>query len=108
MWKHLYTSVICIQNTTTQANFVSREDAQAIAKMYLPFDAKLLKTYDARGDTALPVNLYMSESLSSRSDHWPGEESKPGYFIVMYSIQTDGSSNAGKVSSIIIANGNNP
>ena len=97
-----------LQHRWPQANFASKEDAQAIAKLYLPHDAKLLKTYYARGDITRPVELYMSKSLVTRSDYWPGEDSKPGYFIVTYGINAGESSDAGKVSSIIIANGNNP
>lgn len=88
---------------------ISLEDARAISTLLLPDDRKLIRTYTSAGGRL--VDLYRSEWLKDRfpatmklgdSDFSMWIEGEPGDFIVLYRAAT------GKVSSIIVAIGNNP
>lgn len=81
---------------------ISVSEARDMARLWLPKDAKLLKTYTS--DIGQLVDLYHSPSLVARfpSDNWVN--GKPGDHVVIYR-HNDGSD---LVFGIVIGTGNNP
>jgi hypothetical protein len=81
-------------------NAVPIEEARKESKLFIPADAKFVRTYTSQGGST--VDLYRSESLKGRfgADDWTG--GKPGDFIVLYRNQT------GRTTTFIAAMGNNP
>ncbi|MGC9346587.1 MAG: hypothetical protein ACP5JG_00495, partial [Anaerolineae bacterium] len=77
------------------------QDAQAIARWYIPGDSELIETYVPADQDYLTVDLFVSESLAEVFDEtwWFGSD--PGTFIIDYALFEDG-------SSMIIGTGNNP
>lgn len=99
-----------LEYTWGNNNAVSLETARSHAKLLMPHDSKFLRTYIPR--EARLVDLYSSESLKTRfisAAALPGCEfkspwigGKPGEFLVLYRMDKD------RVTSIVIAIGNNP
>lgn len=90
-----------IERSWGDRNPVTMDAAKAAARELLPRDARMVDTTTSRGGT--PGEVYVSESLKSRfgSDAWTGGE--PGNALVLYRVNP-----AGRVTSIIVATGNNP
>lgn len=97
-----------IEKQWGDANAQALDAARAAGKALAPIDSTLVKTYEANGRT---VDLYTSNWLKDRflatikikDKDWPvWVNGEPGQFIVLYRI-TDG-----KVTSIVMALGNNP
>jgi hypothetical protein len=80
---------------------VTFEAARAESVTLIPSDSSLIETYTARGDRT--VDLYVSPVLAELlpSDLWTGGE--PGNLIVIYRTQAPN-----KITSIVMATGNNP
>lgn len=76
------------------------DEAKKKAATIYPEDAVLVRSYDARSGN--PVDLFKSASLAAAlpKEEWSGGE--PGNFIVIYRVTT------GRVTSFVVATGNNP
>jgi hypothetical protein len=76
------------------------DDAKKTAATIYPEDAVFVRTYTT--DTGREVDLFKSESLakSMPGEQWSGGE--PGNFIVIYRVTS------GRVTSFVVATGNNP
>ena len=81
-------------------NAVSISEARKESKLYIPKDAKFVRTFTSSSGST--VDLYKSESLKSRFSEDEFIGGKGGDFIVLYRNQT------GKTTTFIIALGNNP
>ena len=77
------------------------EEARAAGRALAPTDAQLTRTYMSR--TGRIVDLYRSTSLRAQFPTSPWLGGEPGDLIVIYR-QTP----AGRVTSIVVALGNNP
>ncbi len=89
-----------IERAFGDRNAVSIADARVESKLFIPSDAKFVRTYTSRSDST--IDLYTSESLKSRFSESDFIGGKAGDFIVLYRNQT------GKVTTFIVAIGNNP
>jgi hypothetical protein len=82
-------------------NAVPLADAQAAGRALAPADAQLTRTYTSRNDRQ--VDLYRSTALKDALPNNPWIGGEPGDFIVIYrQLPT------GRVTSIVVATGNNP
>jgi hypothetical protein len=81
-------------------NAIPFEQARDEVKQLMPKDAKQIRSYVSRAGRK--VDLYSSEYLREQfpNERWPG--GRPGNFIVIYR------ENGKSVTSILLANGNNP
>ena len=91
-----------IERTWGDRGAVPLEAARAESRSLIPPDARFVRTYAARGDR--PVDLYTSESLKSRFPASPWTGGEPGDLIVIYRTRPSD----GRVTSIVLATGNNP
>ncbi len=89
-----------IERAYGDRNAVPIADARTESKLFIPADAKFVRTYTSRSDST--VELYTSESLKSRFSESNFIGGKAGDFIVLYRNQT------GKVMTFIATIGNNP
>ncbi len=81
-------------------NAVPIADARTESKLFIPADAKFVRTYTSQSGST--IDLYTSESLKSRFSESDFIGGKAGDFIVLYRNQT------GKVTTFIIGIGSNP
>ncbi len=100
----VYVSAHCpphaLERTWGGSDLKSLDFATGAMKPLLPSDTKLVRTYTARSGNA--VDLYHSAALAAL---FPPEEfmgGEPGDFTVIYRLAS------GKVSSFLMATGNNP
>ncbi len=89
-----------IERVYEDRNAVPIADARVESKSFIPADANFVRTYTSRSDST--IDLYTSESLKNRFSESDFIGGKAGDFIVLYRNQT------GKVTTFIIAIGNNP
>jgi hypothetical protein len=89
-----------IEQRWSEAGALSMDEARLASKMLIPQDSVFVRTYTSQGGRT--VDLYTSEWLKGRFAEQLFIGGEPGNFIVLYRAAT------GKVTSIIVATGNNP